>query len=320
MWNVSFIVRLVLGIIFAFLGYYVADKFIPHTLPYVPFSLAQAMIAFLSGAFGVFLLPVLSQIIGQWSRNLMQSLAKEVVEQTIRLRAARTKTEDREEKIKPKNDESKPFRENPMLLDTSAIIDGRIADIITTGFVSGCLMVPQFILAELQRIADSSDALRRGRGRRGLEILDQLKNSPFVKFEVIDQDAPKAKNVDEKLVRLAKQFKAKIITTDFNLNRVANVSGIKTLNVNELANSVKTVTLPGEELSVKVIQEGKEEGQGVGYLPDGTMIVVEQGSRLIGKTVEVMVARVLQTVAGRMIFVQIKSASENSSHVATKSK
>lgn len=318
--NVNFIVRLILGIVFAFLGYYLAEKSVPHNLSYIPFSLAQAMIAFLSGAFGVFLLPMLSQIIGQWSRKLMQSLAKEVVEQTIRIRTAASKTKNIQEKSKSEDDEPSSSYENPMLLDTSAIIDGRIADIVTTGFVSGSLIVPQFVLAELQRIADSSDALRRGRGRRGLEILDQLKNSPFVKFEIIDEDIPKAKNVDDKLVRLAKQFKTKIVTTDFNLNRVANVSGIKTLNVNELANSVKTITLPGEELSVKVIQEGKEEGQGVGYLPDGTMIVVEQGSKLIGKTVEVMVARVLQTVAGRMIFVQIKSASENGLNPTAKSK
>lgn len=306
------IIRIIFGIIFFVLGYILATNTLPQNMPFrVPFSLAQALIAFLAGAFGIFLLPVVSQAIGEWTKNLMVTVAKEVAEQTVRLKAVTARNYPQ---VKTKRKFEEKVNENPMVMDTSAIIDGRIAEIAQTGFISGTFIIPKFVLAELQRIADSADALRRGRGRRGLEILDELKKCRFIKFEIVDQDYSKAKDVDDKLVRFAKQFKTKIVTTDFNLNKVASVSGIKTLNVNELSNSLKTVALPGEELTLKVIQEGKEQGQGVGYLPDGTMIVVEEGSRFIGKTIQVTVSRVLQTVAGRMIFVQIKKEVENGSN------
>lgn len=189
-----------------------------------------------------------------------------------------------------------------ILLDTSVIIDGRIADVAETGFLGRTLLVPRFVLAELQRIADSPDSLRRNRGRRGLEILNMLQQSEVVNVEITDRDVLGPDDVDRKLVRLAEQLGSAIMTNDYNLNRVAEIQGIRVLNLNELANAVKTLMLPGEELEVKIIQEGKEQGQGVGYLEDGTMIVVEDGRDHIGESIPVTVTRVLQTVAGRMIF------------------
>jgi len=202
-----------------------------------------------------------------------------------------------------------PLAKNPpappgdqILVDTSAIIDGRIADITQTGFISGTLVVPHFILKELQHIADSPDALRRNRGRRGLDILNRLKKDSVVSVKVLDADADGSLDVDGKLVQVARQLQCPIITNDFNLNRVAALQGIKVLNINELANAVKSVVLPGEEMTVRIIQEGKELGQGVGYLDDGTMVVVEGGRRYLNSEIAIVVSRVLQTAAGRMIF------------------
>jgi uncharacterized protein YacL len=197
-----------------------------------------------------------------------------------------------------------------ILLDTSAIIDGRIADICQTGFVSGTLLVPRFVLEELQHIADSADTLRRNRGRRGLDILNRLQKETTIPVEISDIDVEGVgSEVDAKLVKLARTLGCPIITNDFNLNRVAELQGVKVLNINELANAVKPVLLPGEEMAVKIIQDGKELGQGVGYLDYGTMIVVEGGRAHMNSTVEVTVTRVLQTVAGRMIFAHPKGSS-----------
>ncbi len=189
-----------------------------------------------------------------------------------------------------------------VLLDTSVIIDGRIADIAHTGFINGPMLVPAFVLNELQHIADSSDSLRRQRGRRGLDILNRLQKDPNISFRVTDLDVEGVREVDDKLVVLAKQLRSSILTNDYNLNRVAELQGVTVLNINELANAVKTVFLPGETLEVSVIQEGKEVGQGVGYLDDGTMVVVEEGKGYINQVVPVTVTKVLQTAAGRMIF------------------
>ncbi len=191
-----------------------------------------------------------------------------------------------------------------IVVDTSAIIDGRIAEIVESGFIYGTLVVPRIVLDELQHIADSSDSLRRNRGRRGLEILARMQKDSPTPVEIIDDDAPEVAEVDAKLVALAKSRSGAILTNDFNLNRVAELQGLRVLNINSLANAVKPAVLPGEELRVKVIQEGKESGQGVGFLDDGTMIVVEGGARFIDKELDVSVTRVLQTVAGRMIFAQ----------------
>jgi uncharacterized protein YacL len=189
-----------------------------------------------------------------------------------------------------------------LLLDTSVIIDGRITDVATTGFLLGTLAVPRFVLNELQYIADSADTLRRNRGRRGLEVLDKLQNTPEVEIAFIDQDPTDATQVDDKLISLARQTGAIVVTNDYNLNRVARLQGVQILNINELANAVKSVFLPGEEIPLRIIQEGKESGQGVGYLEDGTMVVVENGRRLINQEVLVQVTKVLQTNAGRLIF------------------
>ena len=193
------------------------------------------------------------------------------------------------------------------ILDTSVIIDGRIADICDTGFMEGTLVVPRFVLEELQHIADSSDSMKRSRGRRGLDILNRVQKNPGISIEIVDHEFPKIKGVDGKLVALAKKMNGKIITNDFNLNKVAELQGIKILNVNELANALKPVVLPGELMVVKVIKEGKEPGQGVAYLDDGTMVIVDHASRHLGETLEVTVTSVLQTTAGRMIFTELKA-------------
>ena len=191
-----------------------------------------------------------------------------------------------------------------VILDTSAIIDGRIADIIKTGFIKARLVIPRFVLMELQKIADSENSLRRNRGRRGLDILNNMQKNESIAIKMHDEDFPDFEEVDAKLVKLAKIMDARILTTDFNLNKVAEIQGVGVLNINELANALKPVVLPGELLEVKVVKEGKEYNQGVGYLEDGTMVVVEDGRKLIGQTKKVTVTSVLQTQAGKMIFSQ----------------
>ena len=192
------------------------------------------------------------------------------------------------------------------LLDTSVIIDGRIADISETGFIEGTLIVPQFVLTELQHIADSSDTLKRTRGRRGLDILKRLQDERQSKVVIVDDDFEDIAEVDLKLVRLAKQMEAQILTNDFNLNKVCELHQVKVLNINDLANAVKPVVIPGEDMQVVVIKDGKEHNQGVAYLDDGTMIVVEGGRSYIGQAITVTVTSVLQTSAGRMIFAKPK--------------
>ena len=196
------------------------------------------------------------------------------------------------------------------LLDTSVIIDGRIADIAETGFLDGTLIVPKFILEELQYIADSPDDLRRTRGRRGLDILKRLQQHSRLRVEFVEDDVPKA-GVDSKLVALALKLHAKILTNDFNLHKVAELQGIEVLNINQLANAMKPAVLPGETLHVQILREGKSQGQGVAYLDDGTMVVIENARRFIGREVEVAVTSVLQTTAGRMIFSEIKNGGVN---------
>ncbi len=201
--------------------------------------------------------------------------------------------------------EGEPPAETEMrtiLMDTSVIIDGRIADIARTGFLTGTLLIPRFILNELQYIADSADGLRRQRGRRGMEVLTQIQKDPAVPVQISDIDVEGAREVDDKLVILARQLRSPILTNDYNLNRIAELQGVPVLNVNELANAVKAVLLPGEKLTVNIIQEGKEPGQGVGYLDDGTMVVVEEGKDYRNAEIPVTVTKVLQTAAGRMIF------------------
>lgn len=192
------------------------------------------------------------------------------------------------------------------ILDTSVIIDGRIADIAETGFMSGTLIVPKFVLNEIQALADSQDGIRRSRARRGLDVLNQMKEIHNIDMKISARDFPEAKGVDAKLILLAKEMSASIVTNDYNLNKVAKLEGITILNMNDLANALKPILLPGEEFELDVIKEGKENNQGVGYLPDGTMVVVAQGLNLIGRHINVKVTSILQTSAGRIIFTEPK--------------
>ncbi len=197
-----------------------------------------------------------------------------------------------------------------ILVDTSAIIDGRIADIARTGFIPGRLLIPRFVLNELQYVSDSADNLRRQRGRRGMEVLSELQKDSNIPVTITDIDVEGVREVDERLIVLARQLSCPILTNDYNLNRVAELQGVSVLNINELANAVKAILLPGETLDMKIIQEGKEYGQGVGYMEDGTMVVVENGHKYIGKDITIEVTKVLQTAAGRMIFAK----PENNNH------
>ncbi len=192
-----------------------------------------------------------------------------------------------------------------ILLDTSVIIDGRIADIASTGFLPGTLLIPRFVLNELQYVADSPDGLRRQRGRRGMDVLSTLQKDPNVMVRISDIDVDGIREVDSKLVVLGRQLKCPVLTNDYNLNKVAELQGVTVLNINELANAVKSVVLPGEVLHISIIQEGKEREQGVGYMEDGTMVVVENGREEIGEYTDVSVTKVLQTAAGRMIFARL---------------
>ena len=188
------------------------------------------------------------------------------------------------------------------ILDTSVIIDGRIADLVETGFIDGTLVIPQFVLQELQQVADSSDSMRRNRGRRGLDILQSIQKMPHLSTKIVEDDFPNVREVDMKLIELAKIYKCKVMTNDFNLNKVAQLHGVEVLNINELTNALRPVVLPGEVMRVFILKEGKEYNQGVAYLDDGTMVVVDNARKMISKTIDVAVTSVLQTTAGKMIF------------------
>jgi uncharacterized protein YacL len=205
-----------------------------------------------------------------------------------------------------------PRGEIPKILDTSVIIDGRIADACETGFIEGPFVIPQFMLRELQHIADSPDPLKRNRGRRGLDILNRIQKLSDLEVRILDQDFPKLKEVDDKLIELAKAIHGRIITNDYNLNKVAELQGLMVLNINQLSNALKPLVLPGEAMHVQILKEGKEPGQGVAYLDDGTMVVVEEGKKIIGKELDVVVTSVLQTTAGRMIFARPKDEESDS--------
>ena len=199
------------------------------------------------------------------------------------------------------------YESTPKILDTSVIIDGRIFDICKTGFIEGKLIIPSFVLEELRHIADSSDSLKRNRGRRGLDILNKIQNELDIEVEIWEKDFPDIAEVDSKLLKLATVVSGKVVTNDYNLNKVAEFQRVPVLNINEMANAVKPMLLPGEEMNLLISKVGKEQNQGIGYLDDGTMIVVEDGKRYVGMTIYVIVTSVLQTAAGRMIFAKLKS-------------
>jgi uncharacterized protein YacL len=196
----------------------------------------------------------------------------------------------------------KSSKKSHKILDTSVIIDGRIADIAETGFLDGVLVIPQFVLRELQLVADSADSMKRNRGRRGLDILARVQKMANLNVQIVEEDFPQTREVDMKLIELAKVFDCKVITNDFNLNKVAQLHGVEVLNINELANSLKPIVLPGETMRVFILKEGKEYNQGVAYLDDGTMVVVDNAKKMISKTIDISVTSVLQTTAGKMIF------------------
>jgi uncharacterized protein YacL len=208
----------------------------------------------------------------------------------------------------------KVARRDLKILDTSVIIDGRIADVAETGFLTGSLIIPQFILRELQQVADSPDSSKRQRGRRGLDMLNRLQNNSSLDIQIVETDFPSVREVDLKLIELGKQLDAVIVTNDFNLNKVSQLRGVSVLNINELANALKPVVLPGEAMRVFILKEGKEYNQGVAYLDDGTMVVVDNARRLIGKNADISVTSVLQTTAGKMIFGRLWEEAENGTH------
>lgn len=213
---------------------------------------------------------------------------------------------DRDRKKSEETETTEKVQPKAKILDTSVIIDGRVADICQTSFLEGTIVIPQFVLGELQHIADSSDVLKRNRGRRGLDVLNRIQKEIPVNVEIYEGDFEEIQEVDSKLIKLAKVINGIVVTNDFNLNKVCDFQGVQVLNINDLANAVKPVVLPGEELMVQVIKDGKEQNQGIAYLDDGTMIVVEEGRNYIGKTIEVLITSVLQTSAGRMIFAKPK--------------
>lgn len=283
-----FILRLISALVFAIITAIFA-LLIP--LSGVESELVRLLITIMVALIGFLVFPPLSRQIQfftiKFFNQVVKRISLELTTQLVKIRHVPTS--------------STTTLIKPTILDTSAIIDGRVLDIAKTGFVSGLILIPKFVLTELQQVADSSDDLKRSRGRRGFELIEELKSVKGLKIEIWDKDQ-KGKNVDDKLIELAKGVGGRIVTTDFNLNRVASLSNLVVLNVNDLANAVKTVTIPGEKISVKILHIGKDPKQGVGYLEDGTMVVVIDGASKLGKTVSAEVTKVLQMSAGRMVF------------------
>ena len=298
--RMNIILRLILATVFALIAF-IFSEVVPD-LPPIHKSILRVSITIWFGLLGYGLFPDIARTISSYSLNLMNAvtmrISTEVMNQLMRI-------------SKPQN-VTAPFGSQqsaigsvtlnqPMILDTSAIIDGRILDIAKTGFLHGTMLIPTFILQEMQQVADSSDYLKRSRGRKGFEIIEELKKIKSIRVEIWEKDVV-AKAVDDKVIKLAKNLHGRIITTDYNLNRVASVQNVTVLNINDLSNAVKAVAIPGEKLTVKVVHIGKDPTQGVGYLQDGTMVVVENGAQLVGSDVKTEVTRLIQGSAGRMIF------------------
>lgn len=266
-------------------------------------SLATTPLSKLPGDFGVWI-PILVAVLSVFGTLVLFLSKKDLILRTFEGISKIFKLISTLNPIQQSKDENC----EGILVDTSVIIDGRIFDIVSTGFISEELFVPRFILEELQNVADSENSIKRSRGRKGLEVLNNLKKK--YKIKILEEDVEKVKEADAKLVKLAKKKGYKLLTTDYNLNKVAKIEGVKVLNINELANSLKPYVLPGEELLIKVVQAGKEKNQGVGYLPDGTMVVVEGGDKMVGKEVLTEVKRIFQTDAGKMFFAVPKTVNK----------
>ncbi len=296
------ILRLVLALVFA-LPAFIFSEVVPD-FPPINHTLIRVMITLWFGLLGYGLFTEIARII---TVNVLTLLNKfitrfmtEIMDQLLRFPRQSSITAP----FPPQAPVGGVSVNQPLLLDTSAIIDGRILDIAKSGFLYGTVLLPTFVLSELQQVADSADYLKRSRGRRGFAIIEDLKKVKGIRIETWDKESSQRGDVDEKLLRLAKNLHGRIITTDFNLNRVATIANVPVLNVNELANAVKTISIPGERLNVKVVHAGKDPKQGIGYLPDGTMIVVEDGAELTGMQIQTEVSRMIQVPAGRMIFVK----------------
>lgn len=295
---VKFVLRLILAITFATLAV-IFSALIPPTDGANPL-VVKAAITTLSGLIGFLLFPDIATKVTHLTVSIfnltVSRISTEVLTQLLRVRGTAAVPV-----AHPVPQVGGIAIARPQILDTSSLIDGRILEVAKTGFLSGLILVPNFILLELQQVADSADMLKRGRGRRGFEILSELKKVPGIKVEIWDKEAG-GKAVDDKLLKLVKNLHGKIVTTDFNLNKLAVAHGVTVLNVNDLNNAVKISAIPGEKMKVKVVHIGKDPRQGVGYLEDGTMIVIEDGAADLGKEVETQVLRVIQGSAGRMIF------------------
>jgi len=302
----AFLAKFTLGVLFFISGFTTANTnyFEQYPLFDIPF-LAEFLIGLAAGAFGFHTLPIIAARVKDWFEDFLAKEINKIVsrfwdEQSKRMSQARRDRDKRQQKEREMK--NKEELEGAVLLDTSILIDGRLLDIVETGFFDWQLVVPQAVLDEAHLISDSSDDLKRQRGRRGLDMINALKKVGSVRIFKAHGDISKTEGVDKELIRLAKKYKTKIMTLDFNLNKVAQAENIPVLNVNELTNALKTNILPGENLKVKIVQKGKERGQGVGYLEDGTMIVVVGAEGKIGKTLSAQVSRVIQTEAGKMIF------------------
>lgn len=301
--NKRIIIKIVIAVIFAILTFFSANRWYFSTNPLLEISyFAETILAIVVGFLTYFIFPVLGTNITFWlekiiSKTVSSTLKRFYLEQKIR----------NDKKNKEKKEETvriKKYKES-VLVDSSAIIDGRILDIARCGFLQGLVVFPRFVMEEVQQVSDSSDHIKRQRGRKGLDNINELKRILGKSFSVLEQK--NGGEVDSLLIKYAKKYDAKILTVDFNLNKLAKVSGIKVLNVNELANAIKTSLIPGEIVPIKISQKGKEENQGVGYLVDGTMVIVENSVNFLGKDVKVEVVRVLQKDAGKMIFAKIVS-------------
>lgn len=297
--DVSTILRIVLAIVFALIAF-IFTEVIPDIPPFNRIFL-RVVITVWFGLMGYGLFPDLARMMTAATLHMFNTfvsrVTNEIMSQMMRLQS--------QNPLQGAFTSSSPIGgvslSQPIIIDTSALIDGRILDIAKTSFMYGTVLIPTFVLTELQQVSDSSDYIKRTRGRRGFEIIDELKKIKGIRVEVWDREVA-AKAVDDKLIKLAKSLKGRIITTDYNLNRVASVTGVTVLNINDLANALKTVAVPGEPLKIKMLHIGKDPKQAVGYLPDGTMVVLENGADLVGQEITMEVTRLLQASAGKMIF------------------
>ena len=322
-WILSPYIGVLLGAIILYLSTFWVVDYIVNFIRWVEETLVKVPVAdLLFGSFGLMIGLIIAYLITLPLRNINIELVSQVLPSFVtvilgylgfqvgfkRRNEFATLLTTKRDKRKNNEDEEQETRVHmkPKILDTSVIIDGRIADICATKFLEGVVVIPRFVLEELQHIADSSDVLKRNRGRRGLDVLNRMQKEIPVEVQIFEGDFEDVQEVDSKLVKLAQKVNGILVTNDFNLNKVCEFQNVEVLNINDLANAVKPVVLPGEELNVHVIKDGKEEKQGVAYLDDGTMIVVEEGRNYIGKTIDVLVSSVLQTSAGRMIFAKPK--------------